>query len=115
SGATIAITQADGTFALVDKHYNGGQIRVSAEVTGEPVITGVAFESNPQDSTAPAFVRKSIKNIATVNLTFPAIDTAPPAPTTDLTPFVVGANGALTPLDKNAPLVTAGSTVAVKI
>jgi len=57
SGATIAFSQANGTFALLDKRYQGGQIVVSAEIDGQ-IVQATAFEANPQDSTVPTFVRR---------------------------------------------------------
>ena len=112
SGATVAISQADGTFALLDQRYKGGQIVVSAEVGGQ-FMQATAFEAEPQDSTVPEFVRNAVKNVATVNLTFAASEPAPAAPTLSIRPFVTGSDGALVEL--TSATVTVGAALTFKL
>lgn len=68
SPVTIAVSQADG----------GGTVTISATVEGV-TETATAYEANPLDTQSPGL--RFARNVATANLTFPAVaPDAPPSP-----------------------------------
>ncbi len=91
----------DGTFTLWDPRYTGGTVRVAATITGVPGDPGVrcpetdggdasfrcatAYESDPVNwkTTGLRFHR----NIATVNITFPAVEPPLPPPAIGVTVY----------------------------
>jgi hypothetical protein len=77
SGSTMAISRSDGTFTLYDPRYVGGTVEVGATFGGE-TVKATAFEANPLDWAATE-LKAYGKNVATVNLTYPAV-APPPAP-----------------------------------
>jgi hypothetical protein len=77
AGATIAVSQEDGTFTLYDARYTGGPIEVSATYNGQ-TVKARGFQVNPVDWATTSL--KLYKNIATVNLTFPATPPPPEPP-----------------------------------
>ena len=104
TGASVAITQKDGTFTLFDKAYTGGTVTLSATTPEGDRQTATAFESNPQALNSPGLGK--YRNIATANITLPAkAPNAPPAAITIQVYKTVG--GAL----QKAAVVVAGSPV----
>jgi hypothetical protein len=74
----VAVSQADGTYALFDQHYTGGPVTVSATSPGGGTVTGIAYEANPQDTKSPGL--RFARHIATANLTYAAVQ-PPQGPT----------------------------------
>jgi RHS repeat-associated protein len=92
SDPTVAFTNAQGKFTMWDSQYEGGTVRVSAALPGyrpgpcpdpptdDPATTlrcGTAEQANPQTYGSPSLA--FYRNLATVNLTFPAENAPPPA------------------------------------
>lgn len=78
SPATVAVSQADGTYSLFDRQYTGGPVTISATVDGA-TRTATAYEVDPQTTKSTAL--RYSKNVATANITFPAVAPAvPPSP-----------------------------------
>jgi hypothetical protein len=73
----MAVSRSDGTFTLYDPRYVGGTVEVSATFGGE-TVKATAFEANPLDWVSTELKHYG-KNIATVNITYPAV-APPPAP-----------------------------------
>ena len=89
-----AITREDGSFTMWDSRYVGGTVRVAATLPGvggdvatlcppgdggdASVRCGTAYEADPADWKTSGL--RFHRNIATVNLTFPAIAPPPPPP-----------------------------------
>ena len=65
----VAISQADGTYALFDLRYTGGPVTVAA-IAGGTTRTATAYESNPQDTKSPGL--RFARHLAVANVTFPA-------------------------------------------
>ncbi len=84
SGATVAVTQADGTFALWDRQFSGGTVTVSATVDGV-MRTAVAYEAPPDLVRTPAML--AYRALATVTIAFPPLVPPPPAPAITVTVF----------------------------
>jgi hypothetical protein len=72
-----AVTQADGTYTMFDPRYVGGPITMSAFVDGE-MRTATGFEANPANWATTSL--HLYRNIATANITFPAVTPPPPPP-----------------------------------
>ena len=89
-----AITREDGSFTMWDSRYVGGTVRVAATLPGvggdvatlcppgdggdASVRCGTAYEADPADWKTSGL--RFHRNIATVNLTFPAVQPPPPPP-----------------------------------
>lgn len=96
-----AVTGTDGTFTLWDPRYVGGTVRVAATlpgVTGDvntlcppgdggdaSFRCGTAYEADPADFKTTGL--RFHQNIATVNLTFPAVAPPPPPPAIGVTVY----------------------------
>ncbi|HEY6552516.1 MAG TPA: hypothetical protein VI669_04135, partial [Vicinamibacteria bacterium] len=92
-GAFGAVTQADGTFALWDPLYVGGNVQIAAVAEGAPAGAtcgtsegrlfqcATAFEAVPA-SYHPGLAPRYQRNVASTNLSFPAIE--PPLPTPEI-------------------------------
>jgi hypothetical protein len=83
SGELVAISQADGTYALFDTRYTGGPVTVTAVMPSGERVNGIAYEANPQDSKSPGL--KLARHIATTNLTYPAAPPPQPLATVRIT------------------------------
>ena len=91
-GAFGAISQADGTYALWDPQYVGGNVQVAALASGAPANAAcgtsegllfqcaTAFELAP--ASYPAGLTRYRRNVASTNVSFPAIE--PPLPTPEI-------------------------------
>ena len=82
----VATSQADGTYTLWDNGYIGGPVQVTAlsRATEAPVakpeeaLTVMGFEANPADWETSGL--RFYRNVATGNVTFPALQPPPPPP-----------------------------------
>jgi hypothetical protein len=90
--ATIAVSQADGAYALWDPKYTGGTVKIRATVDGvEKTVT--AFEASPlDDRTFFTTLFQHYRNVASANLTFPPQRPLPPAPKIDIEVMKLGAD-----------------------
>lgn len=71
----MAISRADGTYAMIDFAYTGGLVTISATVNGE-TRTATAYEANPQDLKSPGL--QFVRHVATASITFSAVEPPPP-------------------------------------
>ena len=95
--APMAVSGPDGAFTLWDPRYIGGTIDVAATLVGGDVTTlcpdaagphvacGTATVANPADWKTSGL--RFHQNIATVNLTFPAVEPPPPPPAVEVRVF----------------------------
>src|ERR671918_1473113 len=77
NNATVAVSQADGTYTLFDPSYVGGTVTMSATLSGE-TRTATGFEANPADWSTSGL--RFYRNIATANVVFPPVEPPPPPP-----------------------------------
>lgn len=76
--ATVATSQADGTYSLFDRRYEGGAVTISATIDGV-TRTATAYEVDPQNTKSPGL--RFAKHVATANIAFPALPpVTPPSP-----------------------------------
>ena len=108
AGPNVAVCQADGTYALLDLHYQGGPVTVSATVDGVTKMA-TAYEANPQDLKSPGL--QFVRHVAVANVTFPAAAPAEPAPAIPVLLFVEDADGQRTPV--RTGVVVAGTPLVV--
>lgn len=110
SGATVAISQRDGTFALFDPRYTGGQVLISAKSTDGEVVSALAYEANPQEGRAGDLLRY-YHNVAVANVTFAA-----KAPEVGPTRVTVHAftGGDASRVEISGP-ITAGTPVRIRV
>ena len=72
SGSNVAISQADGTFTLIDSFYTGGSIQIAAVMDGQ-VQRATAFDStDPLSRQSVPEELRFYRNVATANITYPA-------------------------------------------
>jgi hypothetical protein len=89
---TVGVSQkGTGTYSLFDLTYTGGTVTVSAKLGGQ-TVTATAYQVDPQNTKSPGL--RFARNVATANLTFPAVPpTLPPSPVL-VSVMTIDANGA---------------------
>jgi RHS repeat-associated protein len=102
---TLAVSQADGTYSLFDRQYTGGAVTVFA-LSDSVTRSATAYEVDPQNAKSPGLV--FAKNVATANITFPAL---PPSPV-QVEVMTLDANGAR---KASNGIVIAGGTVVIGV
>jgi hypothetical protein len=76
TGATVAVSQTDGTFTLWDPQFTGGTVRVKAYTNGE-ARDATAYEF---DQTQVPQGLRPYPHVGTVTVTFDPVQPPPPAP-----------------------------------
>ena len=107
AGPNVAVSQRDGTYALLDLHYQGGPVTISATIDGV-TRTATAYEANPQDLKSPGL--QFVRHVAVANVTFPAAAPPEPAPAIPVKMFVEDDEGHRSPV---TGVVVAGTPVIV--
>jgi hypothetical protein len=107
--ATVTVSQLDGTYSLFDRQYTGGAVTISATLNGV-TRTATAYEVDPQHAKSPGL--QYARNVATANITFPALPLAVPPSPVQVTVMTVDINGART---ASNGIVVAGQSIVIGI
>ena len=110
NGSTLAISQKDGTFALFDPRYSGGQVQISAKSPEGDIVVSTAYEANPQDGNA-GYLLKYYRNVAVANVTF-AAKTPAAGPTKVTVHAFTGSDASR--VEISGP-ITAGTPVRIRV
>ncbi len=97
SNGNFAVTNDDGVFTLWDPAYTGGPVTVKATVktpTGSESLEAVAYQANAADWGTTGL--QHYRNIATVNITFDAVEPPPAAPVLEVRVMKKNPDGTLT-------------------
>ncbi|HEX6863634.1 MAG TPA: Ig-like domain-containing protein, partial [Thermoanaerobaculia bacterium] len=113
----IAVSQADGSFAIWDRRLGGGTRKVTA-FYGNESVEATAFEVNAAEPDPVYFPNVQIyryyKNLAKVNFAFPALAPPPPTPKVDIRLYTLDEDDLRVPatgvLQSGTPLVIAFKT-----
>lgn len=115
--AQVAASQADGSFVLWDRALGGGTRKVTA-VYGNESVEATAFEVNTAEPDTLYFPNSEMyryyRNLAKVNIAFPALAPQPPTPKVDIRLFTLDDDDLRVPapgvLQSGTPLVIAFKT-----
>lgn len=96
----IAVSQEDGSFTLWDRRLGGGTRKVTA-FYGNESVEATAFEVNVAEPDPFYFPNVQLyryyRNLAKVNIAFPALTPPPPAPQVDIRLFTLDTDGLRVP------------------